>query len=66
MICPPEFVIHKPHPQNDFKWVVEIVDPPSQGVYKTFTLCSGVSLETLRINIEYAMLKIYEDLGLSY
>jgi hypothetical protein len=66
MICPPEFEIYKPALSNRFKWVVEIIDPPTQGVYSTFTVDVGTSKETLRTRIESEMTRVYAKVGLDY
>jgi hypothetical protein len=66
MIVPPEFIVYKPSIHNDIRWVVEFIDPPTQGCYKTICFPSGIDKKNLASKIEAEMVSLYEELGLDY
>lgn len=58
----PEFLVHKPSIHNNCKWVIEIYDPPTQGLYKTLTFDASHPIDSIKRNIKLAMENIYDQL----
>ena len=65
-IVPPEFIVYKPSLSNRCEWVIEIIDPPTQGVYKTESYAAGIDKEILKTKIEHSMIDVYLTLGLEH
>ena len=66
MVCPPEYVIFKPTLDNDLRWIVEFIDPPTQGVYKTIYFDCSHNKESILSSIKNTMIHLYESVGLEY
>lgn len=65
-IVPPEFVVYKPSITNGIKYVIEIIDPPSQGVYRSETLSNLHTKQEVSSCVERLMYTTYRELGLQY
>ena len=61
-MVPPEFIVFKPSSHNNFRWIVEFYDPPTQGLYKTISFDASTPIESIKISIKNVMEYIENEL----